>query len=214
MDYGNYIGQCLPKFVQKTQVVLDNELEILIDPEGIIPVLTFLKDHTNAQFTNVSDICGMDVPTRQNRFEVFTSNHNYLIHILFHKIFIMMCKTISKQVIYNLLSLRFNQRIRVRTYTDELTPLPSITSIFHAADWYEREVSFYTFFQQSSIFFLKLTITSIFLKLISTLKKHFNGTEHLWNLIQLALHLTITTTDMGSVWSIFPGPPRPPKDPY
>lgn len=44
------------------------------------------------------------------------------------------------QIIYNLLSLRFNSRIRVKTYTDELTPIDSINPVFKAANWYEREV--------------------------------------------------------------------------
>lgn len=39
-----------------------------------------------------------------------------------------------------MLSLRYNSRIRVKTYTDELTPVDSIHSVFRAADWYEREV--------------------------------------------------------------------------
>ena len=47
-----------------------DELEILIHPEGIIPTLTFLRDHYNAQFTNIVDIACVDVPTRTNRFEV------------------------------------------------------------------------------------------------------------------------------------------------
>lgn len=44
------------------------------------------------------------------------------------------------QLIYNLLSLRFNSRIRVKTYTDELTPVESCDEIFKAANWYEREI--------------------------------------------------------------------------
>lgn len=44
------------------------------------------------------------------------------------------------QLVYNLLSLRYNSRIRIKTYTDELTPVDSINSVFKAADWYEREV--------------------------------------------------------------------------
>lgn len=63
------MAECLPKYVQKTQVAL-GELEILIHPEGVIPVLSFLKDHHNGQFVNLSDIAGMDVPARQYRFEV------------------------------------------------------------------------------------------------------------------------------------------------
>ena len=44
------------------------------------------------------------------------------------------------QIVYNLLSLRFNNRIRVKTYTDELTPIDSITSVYQGANWYEREI--------------------------------------------------------------------------
>ena len=44
------------------------------------------------------------------------------------------------QIVYNLLSLRYNSRIRVKTYTDELTPIDSINSVFSAANWYEREI--------------------------------------------------------------------------
>lgn len=53
----------------------------------------------------------IDVPSRQYRFEV----------------------------IYHFLSLRYNNRIRVKTYTDELTPIDSITPIFEGANWFERE---------------------------------------------------------------------------
>ncbi|XP_072786015.1 NADH dehydrogenase [ubiquinone] iron-sulfur protein 3, mitochondrial isoform X2 [Taeniopygia guttata] len=44
------------------------------------------------------------------------------------------------QIVYNLLSLRFNSRIRVKTYTDELTPIDSAVPVHKAANWYEREV--------------------------------------------------------------------------
>ncbi len=47
---------------------------------------------------------------------------------------------ISLQVVYNLLSFRYNSRIRVKTYTDELTPLDSATPLFSSANWVEREV--------------------------------------------------------------------------
>lgn len=112
VEFGKYIGECIPKWVQKVQVTHGDELEIMIHPEGVIPVLIFLKDNMNAQFTNLSDIAGVDVPTRKNRFEI----------------------------VYNLLSLRYNSRVRVKTYTDELTPIDSATSIHKAADWYEREI--------------------------------------------------------------------------
>lgn len=111
-DFGQYVAECLPKFVQKIQLTAGDELEVLVVPDGIIPVLQFLKDHHNAQFASLVDIAGMDVPNRPYRFEV----------------------------IYNLLSIRFNTRIRVKTYTDELTPIDSCNDIYRAANWYEREI--------------------------------------------------------------------------
>lgn len=112
VDFGRYVAECMPKYVQKVQIASGDELEVLIAPEGIKPVIQFLKDHHNCQFTNLSDIAGMDVPTRKYRFEI----------------------------IYNLLSLRFNSRIRVKSYTDELTPIDSICDVHQAANWYEREI--------------------------------------------------------------------------
>ncbi|KAG0726991.1 NADH dehydrogenase [ubiquinone] iron-sulfur protein 3, mitochondrial [Chionoecetes opilio] len=94
------------------QITAGNELEVLIAPEGVVPVITFLKDHTNSQFTSLADLCGVDFPTRICRFEI----------------------------VYNLLSVRYNSRIRVKTYADELTPVDSIDDVHKAANWYEREV--------------------------------------------------------------------------
>lgn len=106
------MAECLPKYVQKVQLTSGDELEVLIAPEGVLPVLQFLKDHHQAQFENLIDIAGMDVPSRPNRFEI----------------------------IYNILSLRYNSRIRVKTYTDELSPIDSCFEIYKAANWYEREI--------------------------------------------------------------------------
>lgn len=111
-DFGKYVAECLPKYVQKVQLTAGDELEILIAPEGVLCVLQFLKDHHQAQFANLVDIGGMDVPSRQYRFEI----------------------------IYNMLSVRFNSRIRVKTYTDELSPVDSCNEIYKAANWYEREI--------------------------------------------------------------------------
>lgn len=72
-DFGKYVAECLPKFIQKVQITSGDELELLIAPEGIIPVLQFLKDNHNSQFSNLSDITAIDVPSRQYRFEVFSN---------------------------------------------------------------------------------------------------------------------------------------------
>jgi NADH-quinone oxidoreductase subunit C len=57
------------------------------------------------------DICGADYPDREKRFDV----------------------------VYNLLSLRHNTRIRLKVETDEDTPVPSCTGVYSAAGWFERE---------------------------------------------------------------------------
>jgi NADH dehydrogenase (ubiquinone) Fe-S protein 3 len=109
--YGSWLMGCLPKYIQQFSVWKD-ELVIYISPSGVIPVFTFLKYNTAAEFTQVSDITAVDFPTRDQRFEV----------------------------VYNLLSVRHNSRIRVKTYADEASPVPSITGLYDGANWYEREV--------------------------------------------------------------------------
>lgn len=106
------VQECLPKYLQLARLTHQKEVELCIAPSGIVPVISFLKRHHQTQFTNIVDIAGVDVPARQNRFEL----------------------------VYNLLSIKQNARIRVKTYTDELTPVDSITPIFKGADWYEREI--------------------------------------------------------------------------
>lgn len=69
-DFGVYVASCLPKYIQKVQLTAGDELELLICPEGVVPVLQFLKDHHSAQFASLVDIAGMDVPSRKYRFEV------------------------------------------------------------------------------------------------------------------------------------------------
>ncbi|KAK4155707.1 NADH-ubiquinone oxidoreductase [Chaetomidium leptoderma] len=108
--YGSWLMGCLPKYIQQFSVWKD-ELTIYICPSGVIPVFSFLKYNTAAEFTQISTITAVDFPTRDQRFEV----------------------------VYNLLSVRHNSRIRVKTYADETTPVPSVTSLYDGANWYERE---------------------------------------------------------------------------
>jgi NADH dehydrogenase (ubiquinone) Fe-S protein 3 len=110
-EYGQYILTCLPKYIQQFSVYKD-ELTVYTAPTGVLPVLTFLRDHHQCQYKQVMDITAVDYPTKSQRFEV----------------------------VYNLLSIAHNSRIRVKTYADEVTPVPSATGLFRGADWYEREV--------------------------------------------------------------------------
>ncbi|RKP24912.1 hypothetical protein SYNPS1DRAFT_16454 [Syncephalis pseudoplumigaleata] len=108
--YGAYLMSMLPKYIQEYQVYKD-ELTLCVAPSALRPVMRFLRDHTQAQFKQVQDICGIDYPTRKYRFES----------------------------VYNMLSVQHNARIRVKTYTDELTPVPSVVPLFSGANWFERE---------------------------------------------------------------------------
>ena len=89
-----------------------DELTFYVAPSALLPVMHFLRDHTLTQFGACMDISGADYPHHSQRFEVA----------------------------YHLLSHRYNARVRVKTYADEVTPVPSITSLYRSADWFEREV--------------------------------------------------------------------------
>lgn len=110
-ELGNLVSSALPDDVLGTDVV-HGELIVRVRAAAIARTLTFLRDETACLFKVLVDICGVDYPEREERFEV----------------------------VYNLLSLRHNQRIRVKVTTDEMTPVPSVVSVFSAAGWYEREV--------------------------------------------------------------------------
>ena len=93
-------------------VSVNDELTLSVPASSIKEVLVFLRDHTSCQFKVLIDICGVDYPERDARFDV----------------------------VYHLLSVKYNSRIRVKVAVDELTPVDSVVSIFSSAGWYEREV--------------------------------------------------------------------------
>lgn len=69
-EFGQYVASILPKYIQQAQITQTKELELLIAPEGIIPVLTFLRDHTNAQYKSLADLTAVDKLGKPYRFEV------------------------------------------------------------------------------------------------------------------------------------------------
>ena len=109
-ELGNFIAGALPEDVIETTVAHD-ELIVRVRSASIAKALTFLRDDSACLFTVLVDVCGADYPEREERFEV----------------------------VYNLLSLRHNQRVRVKVTTDEMSPVPSVVSVFSTAGWYERE---------------------------------------------------------------------------
>ena len=87
------------------------ELSLTVHRDNIVEVLKLLRDDVNTQFKLVMDICGVDYPESEERF----------------------C------VVYNLLSLPHNLRLRIKVWTSEAVPVPSVTSVYSAANWWERE---------------------------------------------------------------------------
>jgi NADH-quinone oxidoreductase subunit C len=109
-ELGEHVRNALPEAVLSAKLRL-GELVIAVHRGSIVKVLTFLRDDANCQFRLLVDVCGVDYPERELRFEV----------------------------VYNLLSVTQNQRIRVKLSTDETTPVPSVTGVFSTAGWFERE---------------------------------------------------------------------------
>jgi NADH-quinone oxidoreductase subunit C len=92
--------------------IVNGELCFTVRREFLRRFMTFLLNDANCDFKQLVDLCGADYPSRDERFEV----------------------------IYNLLSMKHNHRIRVKVVTDENTPVESVTGIFSSANWFEREV--------------------------------------------------------------------------
>ncbi len=110
IDLGEHIAAALPKSVQAKEIAY-GELMLRVPPEHLVKTLTFLRDDQNCQFKMLADLTAVDFPDRDPRFDV----------------------------VYNLLSLKHNQRIRVKAATGEDSPVPSVSALFSSAIWLERE---------------------------------------------------------------------------
>ena len=109
-ELGEYIAAALASEVIDTSVA-HGELVVQTRADAIVKVMTFLRDDQQCLFKLLIDVCGVDYPERAERFDV----------------------------VYNLLSLKHNQRVRVKLQCDEMTPVPSVLGVFKAAGWFERE---------------------------------------------------------------------------
>jgi NADH-quinone oxidoreductase subunit C len=94
-----------------TSVVEHNQLIVTVPAASIVSVLTRLRDDPAFLFEQLIDVCGVDYPDRPQRFEV----------------------------VYSLLSVSLNHRLRVKVATDEDTPVPSVVGLYPSANWFERE---------------------------------------------------------------------------
>lgn len=105
------IEQLATYFVGVRTELAHGELTLHAKAEDIVKLLTFLRDDDSCRFQQLIDICGVDYPSRAQRFEV----------------------------VYQLLSPYLNQRVRVKIQVDETTPVPSVVGVFSSAGWFERE---------------------------------------------------------------------------
>ena len=105
-----HLSSALPGAVLSSDI-LHGELICRIKREKLLDVLRFLRDDPKCRFNVLCDICGVDYPDRLQRFDV----------------------------VYNLLSLSLNQRIRLKLETDEEQPVASATGVYSSAGWWERE---------------------------------------------------------------------------
>jgi NADH-quinone oxidoreductase subunit C len=110
-NLSEHIAESIGDILVSREVQL-NELVLTVRRDAIVRALTFLRDDSTADCKMLVDVCGVDYPSREERFEV----------------------------VYNLLSLRQNHRVRVKVTTDEDTPVPSVAEVFSSANWFEREV--------------------------------------------------------------------------
>ncbi|MEO1222841.1 MAG: NADH-quinone oxidoreductase subunit C [Pseudomonadota bacterium] len=111
IDLGQSITAALDPDVSGYEVVV-GQLTVHARRGAIIKVLTFLRDESDCLFHQLIDLTAVDHPEREERFDV----------------------------VYNLLSMKQNQRVRVKVTADEEQPVPSIAELFPCATWFEREV--------------------------------------------------------------------------
>ncbi len=109
-ELGAHVVSSMPGAALRHETRL-GELTIEARADQIVTLLKFLRDDQRCQFQTLIDLCGADYPGREKRFDI----------------------------VYHLLSMRLNQRIRVKAEIDEQSPAPSITGVFACADWFERE---------------------------------------------------------------------------
>ena len=111
--YINYLSRVLYKYIKAVKInYYKNNINFYLrNVEDITKILLFFKTHTNSQYLVLSDLFGVDKARQKDRF----------------------------QVIYSLLSVRYNSRIRINLYVNEFQNVPSVTSIFNSAGWLERE---------------------------------------------------------------------------
>lgn len=111
-EFREYIQETIPADIEVTFETVSDSLVLRVAPSSISRLLLFLRDNTGCLFKQLIDVCGVDYPNREKRFDI----------------------------VYQLLSLKHNRRLRVKVSAAEDDVVPSASSAFKAAGWFEREV--------------------------------------------------------------------------
>ena len=109
-DIKDHIEHQLGDAINSAEIAF-GELTLNARRAEVVKVISFLRDDPICKFSSLIDICGVDYPSRERRFDV----------------------------VYHMLSMAHNTRIRIKVTTDETVPVHSVTSLFPNADWYERD---------------------------------------------------------------------------
>lgn len=109
-ELSTYLRETRPNLIADAETAF-GELTLTVEPSSIIEVLTLLRDDPRCGFISFIDICGVDYPAREKRFDV----------------------------VYHLLSPRLNARVRVKMMAAEDEAVPSVCGVYPGADWFERE---------------------------------------------------------------------------
>ena len=110
-NYGSYFASFLQSSIIIVRFTRTGDLVFKVFKDNFVPFVFFAKHFGLALFKHINDYTAIDYPEKKKRFEL----------------------------VYSLLSIVYNHRIKVSVATDEITPVDSITDIFNSADWLERE---------------------------------------------------------------------------
>ena len=110
-DLANHLDTTLGDYLQSSEIRL-GELTLRVHGDALERIIKFLRDDSACHFEMLVDVCGVDYPDRDPRFDV----------------------------VYHLLSISNNLRICVQAGVDEEGSIPSVSALYSSAGWYEREV--------------------------------------------------------------------------
>jgi len=112
-EFARGLVSSVPAWIHKVEIRHQSEVILTLShSEYLTAVFRFLRDHTQTQFKMLLDLTAVDYPSQEERF----------------------------QLVYNLLSLHHNARIRIKAHVHETLPVASIQPLYSAAGWWEREV--------------------------------------------------------------------------